>query len=476
VRAAIYTRISEDTEGLGQGVARQEADCQALCEAKGWSVVGVYEDNDRSAFSGKPRPEYERMLDDVKGGALDVIVCWHPDRLHRSPLELEHFIELLEVTGVTVATVTAGDRDFATPDGRFMARIEGTIARRESEHKSARIKRKHKQLAEEGTFVAGRHRPFGYQWETKPGGKRGGLKVVPGEKRLVVEAARRVLAGESLYAITHDWNDRKVPTVTGVQWSTRVLRQILVSGRIAGWRDHHGEPVTKSDQWTPLVDEDTWKALRAILLDPARKRTRVARSYLLGQGLLRCGVCGGQLVATPERRAGGELRPRYGCRKEKGGCGKVSVSAEPVEKIISDAVVQALCDPAFLKRLGGGSGPAEEEQRQAVAECEASLEELSKDFYVDKMITRAEFVAARDVLVPRLDAARAELAKITKHQPSALLRGLDDLQAQWKTLGLDRRRALIELCIESVTIASAHGRSRAGYFDASRVQYPVWRV
>ena len=51
-----------------------------------------------------------------------------------------------------------------------------------------------------------------------------------------------------------------------------------------------------------------------------------------------------------------------------------------------------------------------------------------------------------------------------------------DLAAQWDGLGLDRQRALVELCIESVTIASAKGRGRAGRFDASRVQAPVWRA
>ena len=106
-----------------------------------------YEDNDRSAFSGKLREDYQHLLKDVKAGLIDVIVCWHPDRLHRSPRELEGFIELLEVTGVTVATVTAGDRDFATPNGRWLARMEGANARRESEQKSDRITRKHLQLA-----------------------------------------------------------------------------------------------------------------------------------------------------------------------------------------------------------------------------------------------------------------------------------------------------------------------------------------
>jgi DNA invertase Pin-like site-specific DNA recombinase len=474
VRAAVYTRISSDDEGLGLGVARQEDDCRELCGRKGWSVVGVYQDNDKSAFSGKLRPEYLRLVDDIKNNLIDVVVAWHPDRLHRSPRELEDFVDLLIHTGATVTTCRAGDWDLGTPDGRMTARILGSIARRESEHKSERIRRKHKQLVEEGVFVAGRHRPFGHQWVLKTGGKRGGLKVVPAEKRLVAEAARRVLAGESLYAIVNDWNARGVPTVTGAKWSTHVLKQILTSGRIAGWRDHHGEPVTRSDRWEPLIDEATWRALRTILLDPARKQTRVARSYLLGQGLLRCGVCGGKLVATPWIYRG-QVIARYGCRKRLGGCGKVSVLAEPVERIVSDAVVQALSDPAFLARLNGGSGsdPADE-HRAEVAELEASLEELSRDFYADKMLTRAEFVAAREALVPRLDQARAALAAATRRRPAAVLDGLDDLGAKWDGLGLDRRRALIELCLESVTIASAHGRG--GTFDPSRIQYPAWRV
>jgi DNA invertase Pin-like site-specific DNA recombinase len=474
MRAGIYTRISDDGEGLGLGVGRQEDDGRALCQRQGWTVVRIYRDNDRSAFSGKPRPEYLRMLDDVKNGELDVIVCWHPDRLHRSPLELEHFIELLEITGVSVATCTAGDRDFATADGRFLARLEGTIARRESEHKSERIRRKHKELVEGGVSVGGSRRPFGYEWVMGSGGKRVGLEVVPAEATLVREAARRVLSGESLYSIVKDWTSRGLVGVTGAPWSTKTLRQILVAGRIAGWRDYRGEPTTRSDQWTPLVDESTWRSVRAILTDPARRHTRVPRRYLLGQGLLRCGECGGLLVATPWI-ARGQLTPRYGCRLEKGGCGRVSILAEPVEAIVSEAVIEALGNPAFLARLrGADEGAAVTRLEATIAEMEASLEMLAQDFYVLKVITRPEFMAVRDRLVPRIDAARAELAAITRRKPSAVLEGLDDLRDRWEGLGLDRRRALIQLAVESVTIASAEGRG--GTFDPSRVQPPVWRA
>ena len=86
--AAVYCRISQDREGAGLGVTRQEADCRALCERRGWTVVEVYTDNDVSAYSGKPRPNWARLIEDVRAGHIGAIVGWHVDRLTRSPREL----------------------------------------------------------------------------------------------------------------------------------------------------------------------------------------------------------------------------------------------------------------------------------------------------------------------------------------------------------------------------------------------------
>jgi site-specific DNA recombinase len=68
--AAIYARISADVEGKSLGVARQVEDCRTLAADRGWPVGAEYVDNDVSAYSGKPRREYERMLADLACGAL----------------------------------------------------------------------------------------------------------------------------------------------------------------------------------------------------------------------------------------------------------------------------------------------------------------------------------------------------------------------------------------------------------------------
>lgn len=81
--AALYARISADTDGKSLGVQRQLEDCRKLAADRGWPVGAEYVDNDVSAFSGKPRQQYGRMLADLESGARDAVIVYNLDRLHR---------------------------------------------------------------------------------------------------------------------------------------------------------------------------------------------------------------------------------------------------------------------------------------------------------------------------------------------------------------------------------------------------------
>src|SRR5258708_649276 len=73
--AAIYVRISEDKEGAGLGVERQEQDARDLCERRGYRVVEVYTDNDLSAFlRTKPRVNYLRRMHALRPGRFGVVI------------------------------------------------------------------------------------------------------------------------------------------------------------------------------------------------------------------------------------------------------------------------------------------------------------------------------------------------------------------------------------------------------------------
>src|SRR6185312_12790272 len=147
---AAYVRMSQDISGEMLGVQRQLDECTALADGNGWDITQRFDDNDLSAFNGKTRPGFEAMLDAMKRGEIDVLVCWHVDRLYRSMKDLERLIEIAEAQGVQIKAVQGGELDLSTSAGRMVARILGSVSRQESEHKGERQKLANQQRRAKG--------------------------------------------------------------------------------------------------------------------------------------------------------------------------------------------------------------------------------------------------------------------------------------------------------------------------------------
>ena len=124
IRAAIYCRISDADDP--HGVKGQEKDCRAVCADHGWPVADVYVDDDVSASgdaSRKPRPEYDRMLRDIRRGAINLIVTTEPERLTRRPPETEAFIAMAEQVGFTDIFFESEDSGLSMSDGGGLHRM-----------------------------------------------------------------------------------------------------------------------------------------------------------------------------------------------------------------------------------------------------------------------------------------------------------------------------------------------------------------
>jgi site-specific DNA recombinase len=452
-RAAIYARISDDREGSGLGVARQEDDCRQLCERRGFDVAKVLVDNDLSAYSGKPRPGYRRLVEMVKAGTVDTIVVWHNDRLTRSPRELEDLVDLVDATGITIATVTAGDYDLSTPTGRMVARIVGATARQESEHKSERNRRKARELAEAGKLTGGGTRPFGYEDDR--------VTIRDDEADLIREATARLLGGEGLRSVARDWHDRGILTPTGKPWKLSPLRRLLMSARISGRREHHGV-IAGPAVWPGIITPAQSDRLRAVL--SVTRAKRAPRRYLL-TGLAVCGRCGTKLVARPR----GDQTRCYVCPGvPEPGCGKIRILAGPLEELIAEAVIEALDTPKLAKAVAGAKSSAAGDL-EALREQEDELARM----WARREITKEAWQSARDELAKELDELRGELDDEARHRVAADLTADGALAKRWPDLGFDQQRLIIETVIETVTV----GPGRRGYnrFDPARIE-PIWRV
>jgi site-specific DNA recombinase len=460
--AAVYARISSD-DGQALGVKRQLEDCRKLAASLGWPVGEEYVDNDISAYSGKPRPEYQRMLTDLADGARDAVLVYHVDRLTRRPIELEQFLDVLTTAKVKhVRFVAGGDLDIGNGDGLMVLRMLLAVAANESATKSRRVKRKMEQNATAGLPHGGYRRPFGYADDK--------ITIVPAEAEVIRTLAERLVAGESLRSLASWLEAQRITTVGGGPWRTPTLRALLTSGRIAGLREHQGSVIGPA-VWEPIVTEQTRARILARLSEQSRTGRRSPRRYLLS-GMLRCGKCQGVLFSAARQ----DTR-RYVCSAgpDHGGCGRLTVVAAPVEDLITRAVLLRLDSPELADALSGRAAADEHTAALALALAEdrQQQEELG-GLWAAKKIDTAGWLRARGDLEARIRETESKLARLTRSDALAGLVGNgEQLRAVWDELNLTRQAAIVRAVLDHAVIGP--GVLGARTLDPARVQ-PVWRL
>src|SRR4030088_3356128 len=165
VRCAIYTRVSSD-QGLEQDFNSLDAQydaSQAYIRSQrhaGWTMVrSKYDDG---GFSGgdTDRPALQRLLEDVRGGKIDVIVVYKVDRLTRSLADFAKLVELFDQHNVSFVSVTQ-QFNTTTSMGRLTLNVLLSFAQFEREVTSERLRDKIGASKRKGLWVGGMV-PLGY--------------------------------------------------------------------------------------------------------------------------------------------------------------------------------------------------------------------------------------------------------------------------------------------------------------------------
>jgi site-specific DNA recombinase len=465
MRAAIYTRISSDKEGRELGVRRQREDCRAYAELHGYTVIDLYEDNDRSAspLARKERPRYRKMINDATTGKFDVIIAYTSSRITRQVREYLDLIDLAKKRGIKYEYIKSPKHDLNTAPGRIAAKHEAVDNEGESDIISERVQADVDQRAKDGRFHGG-PTPFGYQvvWSIVHRRERvTGFEVHPEHSKWLKEAARRVLAGESIYGICVDWNakGRVIPSQIkdrpGHRWTSKSLRTILLNPANVGKRRHQGE--LHKAPWPAILSERDHTRLVALLTDPERKISTTNQKKYILSGLLFCALCGNRLTSSTLKK---NSAPSYDCSTMKTGrpgCGKVKIVMPPLEQYITEAVFFALDTDQFSQAVadhtteGDSADAGLDTVRQAITDDEGALLSLA-DEKDDKLITDAEYRRRRARINGRLDKAREELTRLTRSSTRATLPTGDELRRVWATKDNVWRHTMLSAVIERVDV------------------------
>jgi DNA invertase Pin-like site-specific DNA recombinase len=451
MKAAIYCRISLDATGEELGVSRQLEDCKGLVASLGWDVLEVYVDNDISASSGKPRPQYRAMIEAIKAGEVEAIIAWHPDRLYRKLRDLEELIEVAESNRITIRTVRAGEFDLGTPTGKMLARILASVSAGEGDIKADRWRRSIRQRRERGDLWRMGPRLYGYA----PDGS-----LVLDEVEHVKALVDDILDGVGVLTAAKRMNERGARSTLGNDWTRASLVKYLRNGRIAGRSILNGEVVARGE-WPAILDEETFEQVQQAL--GARRGTVPARPRVsLLVGVVTCGKCGKRLVTSSRAPAAGTTdRIRtYRCSTmptalEKPGCGGIVVTAEPVEELVESFARQRASDPRVIARLEALATESASNVAEVVT-LEQRLIELEQQLDEPGVPVAA--------IVRAMDRTRERISELiaTAPEPIVKING-----GKWPH-DLQRRARLVRSVVDRVVI---HPRTtNRGAFDEERVE------
>lgn len=517
-RAGGYPRISDDPFDRQVGVKRQMQDINGVAEREGIREVVFYTENDTSAFRKRRvtlpdgsvglrviRPQFRKMLEDLQSGVIDSIIIYDLDRLLRQPRDLEDLIDVVELTGALVYSVS-GTTDLRTSDGRAMARVLTAMAAKSSEDTARRVARAKLQDAREGR--ARQIRRFGWTAEGE---------IIPEEAETLRRAAEQIINGESWAATLQAVEAGEVRPISGGRWHLNTLRNMLVNPMIAGVSAYRGtlretpaapfhtkrpnaadpaaDAIRDADGsyvmtgLPPILTIEQWEAICKRVKDAHEGKTpqgATAKKYLLS-GFLRCArtredgtPCSRKMIGTRARNPSkpDEYRVIYKCPgKTFGGCGRCQRLAEPVDALIDHLFREYLASMVPLVTA------AAEQARQDAPVSEAArklaeAEQRSIDFdlaYAKGVITKQRYFRVVPELEAEIKQLKSQVAREEEQRSKfAPLRTPAAVIKEWdKADSIAAKRAILGQYLLAVEMSPPTIRGR-GKFDRESI-VPVWR-
>jgi DNA invertase Pin-like site-specific DNA recombinase len=181
------------------------------------------------------REKFDQLIQDVKDGKVDGIICWHPDRLSRNMKEAGEIIDLLDkgiLKDLRFATSTFEN----SPTGKMLLGISFVLSKQYSEHLSESVARGNRRKIEEGVFI-GRFK-HGYRMN-----KQGQLHPDGDNWAIIKKAFDKRLTGETQQSIAEWFN------ATGYQ----VFKRIKDKDKNSGFK--HDDYVWGKDTVSDLLKD-----------------------------------------------------------------------------------------------------------------------------------------------------------------------------------------------------------------------------
>lgn len=499
-KVAIYARKSvfrEDSISIESQIEMCEY------EARG-EEYSVYKDN---GFSGKntERPDFQRMMKDIKSGLINKVIVYKLDRVSRSVLDFSEMMEIFQKYNVAFVSATE-HFDTSSPMGRAMLNICIVFAQLERETIQQRVIDAYASRSKKGFYMGGKV-PFGYKKEpymldgiktsiyveepreadiirliydlySEPSVTLGQVSAelekrgLQNSKRGHTWCAARI--SEIMRNPAYTFNDRNIydffkeqgsNMVNSIEEYTGENSVYLFKGENKNRKtwDLSGHNVVIAPH-KGIVDSETWIYCRKKLLGNHQVKTCKPKNSFLS-GKIKCGHCGYSIVVRYSARNRGSIRYFIDTGKSEYHVCKTKL---PVMRsdAFEDAILEKITTKINTLTVKPKENGIEDELQKQIEIAEIEMKEIERSIaLLIDTITNGD---ADKVTMGYINQKVRELDNKKKSLVDEVNRLLEEKESRhngdydvlvgvmsvWDTLSFDDKRNVIELLIEKILVYS----------------------
>lgn len=331
-KTAVYIRVStEDQAREGHSLDEQLDRIKEFCNYKKLTIEKGYKDDGKSAKDMKGRPEFLKMVNDVKNGKVNNICIYKLDRLTRSVKYLEEILVLLEQYNCGLMSVS---EDINTKGymGVFFIRLTILLAQLEIDQTKERTIMGLIGTVKQGIPIG--KLPLGYRRDINNSDLKLRKKAIicEEEAKTIRKIFNLYLKGYSYYFIAQKLIEEGN---SQMKWKDWVIQQIINNRIYCGDIEHRKsikdkETVIYEDVVPPIISKDVFNECQ-VLIEKNKHSFGGSLEYMFGKTLY-CDKCGSMLCVSSNKDKGIK---HYWCKKCNSRLNESKVEKAILEKLQS---------------------------------------------------------------------------------------------------------------------------------------------
>lgn len=230
MKIAAYCRVSTSQSDQLDSLQHQKDFFTTYAQRGGYELVGLYVDEGISGTQLKKREAFQRLMQDARTGAFQMVVTKDISRFARNTVDALQSVRTLKTLGINTVFLTANMDSMG--DSEFLLTLLCALAQEESANISKRTKFGKQINAEKGRVP---HGVFGYDRVDNFT-----LATNPEEARIVRKIFNLYIhQGQGCRSISLTLNRDGDRTKLGCEWNARGVRRILVNPLYCGILVNH---------------------------------------------------------------------------------------------------------------------------------------------------------------------------------------------------------------------------------------------